>query len=171
MSILLFFTILLGGLGMNFTIETSAFQNGAEIPKRYTADGADLSPPLKWKNPPPNTKSFALICDDPDAPHGTWVHWVLYNIPKEVSSLPEGVAKKEQLPDNSEQGINDFMRTGYWGPSPPRGAAHRYFFTLFALDCMLTLGPKATKADLEKAIHGHVLEKTSFFGLYQRKIP
>lgn len=160
--------ILAGDFGMAFEIETHAFQNGATIPTRYTCEGADLSPDLSWKNPPEQTKSFALICDDPDAPHGTWVHWVIYNIPKEIQSLAEGVVTIDRLPDGTEQGLNDFKQSGYAGPCPPPGKAHRYFFKLYALDTVLSLKKDATKADLERAMNGHILDKTELMGRYEK---
>ncbi|HIJ65963.1 MAG TPA: YbhB/YbcL family Raf kinase inhibitor-like protein [Candidatus Hydrogenedentes bacterium] len=153
---------------MSLTVSSSAFQNGAAIPKQYTGDGPDVSPPLTWGAPPDGTKSFALICDDPDAPVGTWVHWVIYDIKPETRELPEGVPTQETLADGAKQGLNDFRKVGYGGPAPPRGKPHRYFFKLYALDAELGLKPRATKKDVERAMKGHVLADGQLMGTYQR---
>jgi Raf kinase inhibitor-like YbhB/YbcL family protein len=149
-----------------------SFESQKEIPKKYTCDGEDVSPPLSWSNVPEGTKSFALIVDDPDAPDPanprmTWVHWVIYNIPATIASLPEGVKEKD-LPKAILQGLNDWKKTGYGGPCPPIGK-HRYFHKLYALDSVLPDLKQPTKAKLEKAMEGHVLSKTELIGLYQRK--
>jgi Raf kinase inhibitor-like YbhB/YbcL family protein len=157
-----------GGRAMSFKISTTAFEPGATIPKKHTCDGPDLSPALEWDGAPENTKSFSLIVDDPDAPVGTWVHWVLYDLPGDVRKLSEGVAKDEQLASGAKQGRNDFRRIGYGGPCPPHGPAHRYFFKLYALDTKLNLKAGASKADLEKAMAGHVLSQATLMGMYQR---
>ena len=154
---------------MPFRITTTAFSNGGTIPKNYTCDGPDLSPPLTWKDPPAGTQSFALITDDPDAPAGTWVHWVIYNIPSTTKELPEGVQKTEKLPDGTLQGRNDFRKIGYGGPCPPPGKPHRYFFKLYALDTKLSLKPGATKAELESAMKGHTLGQTEIMAKYGRQ--
>lgn len=159
---------LFGGEAMAFRIESPAFQDQGKIPQKYTCDGADLSPPLIWKDPPENTKSFALISDDPDALVGHWVHWVAYNLPAEMNQLPEGVAKAETLSDGTRQGMTDFRRVGYGGPCPPPGKPHRYFFKLYALNTTLDLPPQAGKADLLMAFNGHVLAQAELAGLYQR---
>lgn len=148
------------------------FENQGAIPKKFTCDGEDISPALAWSNVPEGTKSFALIVDDPDAPDPasprmTWVHWVMYNIPATVSSLPEGVVDKD-LPKGTLQGLNDWKKTGYGGPCPPIGK-HRYFHKLYALDIVLPDLKQPTKAKLEKAMEGHVLSKAELVGLYQRK--
>ncbi len=148
-------------------IISSAFSEGAMIPQKYTCDGFDVSPPLNWSDAPAGTKSFALICDDPDAPAGTWVHWVLYNIPANVNSLPEKVALSETLADGTRQGINDFRKTGYGGPCPP-GGTHRYFFKLYALGVQLPAEKGMTKAKLLKAAEGHVLAEAQLMGRYKR---
>jgi len=153
---------------MTLKITSQAFAHQAQIPQPYTCDGADISPPLAWTEPPGGTKSLALIADDPDAPVGTWVHWVLYNIPAQTRTLPENVPKTETLADGAKQGLNDFRRIGYGGPCPPPGPAHRYFFKLYALDISLDLPPKATKAQLERAMVGHILEQAELLGRYQR---
>ncbi len=150
-------------------LSSTAISEGGTIPKKYTGDGLDVSPPLKWPEPSSGTKSFALICDDPDAPAGTWVHWVMYGIGAAVRELPEGIPQKEQLPDGAKQGITDFRKVGYNGPAPPPGKAHRYFFKLYALDTDLaSLAPKATKKALEDAMKGHVLTEAQLMGLYKR---
>lgn len=149
-------------------LTSSAFEEGGAIPARHTCRGEDISPPLAWDGVPAAAKSLALICDDPDAPMGTWVHWVIYSIPADAHSLPEHVPTNEILPDGSRQGQNDFRVTGYRGPMPPPGKAHRYFFKLYALDFGLDLPKKASKADLEKAMKGHVLAEGSLMGIYKR---
>ena len=149
-----------------------SFENQKEIPKKYTCDGEDVSPPLSWSNVPDGTKSFVLIVDDPDAPDPanprmTWVHWVIYNLPATIASLPEGVQEKD-LPKGVLQGLNDWKKPGYGGPCPPIGK-HRYFHKLYALDSVLPDLKQPTKAKLEKAMEGHVLSKAELVGLYQRK--
>lgn len=166
---LLVFLILLGGEAMAFQIESPDFKEQEKIPQKFTCDGADVSPALFWKETPEGTKSFALISDDPDAPMGTWVHWVAYNIPADTRELREGVSKKEILPDGTKQGITDFKEVGYGGPCPPPGPQHRYFFKLYALDAALDLPPRVTKADLLVAMNGHILAQADLVGLYQRK--
>ena len=148
-------------------IKSSAFKEGEMIPKQYTCDGADISPPLSWSNTPNGTKSFALVCDDPDAPMGTWVHWVMYNIPENVNHLPENVRHDKKLLDGTLQGITDFRRTGYGGPCPP-GGTHRYYFKLYALDKMLDLAPGVTKEELLKAMEGHIITQAQLMGKYKR---
>ena len=148
-------------------IKSSAFGNGKSIPSKYTCDGADFSPPLEWSESPAGTKSFALICDDPDAPMGTWVHWVIYDIPSATTMLAEGISREKELPGGGIQGINDFRRIGYGGPCPP-GGTHRYFFKLFALDAMLSLKPGITKDQLLKAMRGHILAEAQTMGTYRR---
>jgi hypothetical protein len=138
------------------------------IPKQFTCDGTDVSPALEWSGAPENTKSFSLIADDPDAPVGTWVHWVLYDLPADAKQLAEGVPKDEQLANGARQGRSDFRRMGYGGPCPPPGPAHRYFFKLYALDAQLNLKAGASKADVEKAMAGHILAQASLMGRYQR---
>ena len=153
---------------MALKVESLAFSPGGDIPRQHTCDGPDLSPPLRWSEPPAGTQSLALICDDPDAPAGTWVHWVLYRIPASARGLPEGVPKRETLADGSRQGRNDFGKVGYGGPCPPRGPKHRYFFKLYALDTVLDLPPGATKAELLKAMEGHILAQGELMGRYGR---
>ena len=153
-------------------LKSPSFENQGDIPKKRTCDGQDISPALAWTDAPQGTKSFVLIVDDPDAPDPanprmTWVHWVLYNIPGNAGSLPEGVAEKD-LPKGTLQGLNDWKKTGFGGPCPPIGK-HRYFHKLYALDIVLPDLKQPTKAQLEKAMEGHVLSKTELVGLYQRK--
>ncbi len=154
-----------GGTGME--IKSSAFKQGEFIPPKYTCDGADVSPPLEWNNAPAGTKSFALICDDPDAPRGSWVHWVIYNIPTGTSMLPENISKDKQPSTGGMQGTTDFKKIGYGGPCPP-GGTHRYFFKLYALDCAINLSPGATKQQLLDSIKGHVLAESQLMGKYSR---
>ncbi len=151
-------------------ITSSAFNNEAEIPKKYTCEGKDISPALSWSGAPPGTKSFALICDDPDAPMGTWVHWVIYNIPAETNKLSESVPATETIENGARQGKNGFGRIGYGGPCPPPGhGAHRYFFKLYALDSMLDLkGKTGYKEELIKGMEGHILAETQLMGKYER---
>jgi Raf kinase inhibitor-like YbhB/YbcL family protein len=144
-----------------------AFKDGDSIPRKYTCDDADISPPLFWENVPDGTVSFAFISDDPDAPVGTWVHWVMFNLPADKRSLPENVPKNIQLDDGTIQGMTDFRRPGYGGPCPP-GGTHRYFFKLYALDTMLDLEPGATKAAVERAMQGHILGRAELMGTYRR---
>jgi len=152
----------------NISISTDAFIAGGTIPSEYTCDGRDISPPLSWNSIPAGTKSIVLIMDDPDAPRGTFVHWVLYNIPANVQRLSPGVPGNQTLSDGSRQGMTDFGRTGYGGPCPPPGKPHRYFFKIFALDTTLDLSSKATKADIERAMKGHVLAQGELMGKYGR---
>lgn len=153
---------------MEIQISSGAFANEGFIPQKYTCDGENISPPLTWKNIPSGTKSIAIINDDPDAPVGTWVHWVIYNIPPNISGLPEGIKPIEKLPDGTMQGRNSWGKIGYGGPCPPSGV-HRYFFKIYALDKMLDLKPGATKEELLKAMKGHILAEGQFYGKYSRK--
>jgi Raf kinase inhibitor-like YbhB/YbcL family protein len=154
---------------MNLQITSTAFSEGQPVPAKYSCEGSDISPPLAWTNAPANTKSFALIADDPDAPMGTWVHWVLYDLPPSTNALPEDVAKTQYIAGNAKQGLNSWPRLGYGGPCPPPGKPHRYFFKLYALDRMLDLKPGLTKKDVEAAMEGHVLAEGQLMGTYQRK--
>ena len=149
-------------------LKSSAFQNGADIPRKYTCDGNDLSPPLTWVNAPAGTKAFALIADDPDAPVGTWVHWVLYDIAADTNELSEGIATTDTLVNGAKQGVNDFRKTGYGGPCPPPGPAHRYYFKLYALNAPTGLKPRATKNKLLDAIKGRILGEARLLGRYKR---
>jgi Raf kinase inhibitor-like YbhB/YbcL family protein len=149
------------------TVTSTAFEEGGMIPQRYTCDGEDVSPPLKWSGTPEGTKTFALICDDPDAPGETWVHWVLYNIPAHMMGLQEKVSLQPSLESGAEQGTNDFGNFGYGGPCPP-GGTHRYFFKLYALDKEIDSGPGLTKGDVVKRMEGHILGEGSLMGKYRR---
>ena len=153
---------------MTISVSSPAFQEGGMIPSKYTCDGQDISPPLKWAGVPEGAKSIALISDDPDAPMGTWVHWVMWNIPPSVHELAENVPPDPDLPDGSRQGITDFRRPGYGGPCPPSGV-HRYYFKVYALDTMLDLPSSARKADLLKAMKGHILAEGQLMGKYKRR--
>ena len=148
-------------------LKSSSFKEGEMIPQNYTCDAQDVSPALEWSAAPENTISFALICDDPDAPMGTWVHWVYYDIPSETSSLPEDVGSQEKPAGGGTQGISDFGRIGYGGPCPP-GGTHRYYFKLYALDIMLDLLPGADKNTLLKKMEGHILDQAELMGRYRR---
>lgn len=152
---------------MNLT--SSAFAQNGAIPKKYTCDGGDTSPPLTWSDVPAGAKSLALIIDDPDAPDPaaprmTWVHWVLYNLPPSSGGLAEGL---KNLPSGTAEGTNDWQRTGYGGPCPPVGR-HRYFHKLYALDTVLQGLKKPNKAALEKAMQGHIVARAELIGTYQR---
>jgi len=153
---------------MTIELTSTAFQPGATIPKQHTGDGPDRSPPLRWSEPPSGTKSLALICDDPDAPRGTWVHWVLFNMPVQARELEEGVPPTETLGNGARQGKNDFGNIGYGGPAPPKGKPHRYFFKVYALDTAPELPPGATKVQLVSAMKGHILAEGQLMGTYGR---
>lgn len=153
---------------MAITIASPAFTDAAMIPPRFTGDDLDRSPALTWSGLPAGTQSIALICDDPDAPVGTWVHWIIFNIPANVDGLAEGVTAKNGLPPGALQGMNDFKRLDYGGPCPPSGV-HRYYFKVYALDAMLDLREGATKAQLLKAMDGHILGQGQLMGRYQRR--
>jgi len=149
-------------------LKSPAFSQGQAIPSDYTCDGNDVSPPLTWTETPPGTRSLALIVDDPDAPMGTWVHWVVYNLPPTTRQLTEGFPTDARLPDGTVQGTTDFGHTGYGGPCPPSGT-HRYFVKLFALDAVLPLPPVATAQELQGAVQGHILAETQLMGTYRKK--
>jgi len=153
---------------MAFALTSSAFGSGAEIPQPYTCKGVDNSPALQWSGAPAKTASFALIMDDPDAPAGTWVHWVLWNLPAAAHSLPQAVPKQEQLGDGSRQGRNSFQKVGYNGPCPPGGQTHRYFFRVYALDTKLDLSAGASRDQLDAAMKGHVLAEAEYMGTFHR---
>jgi Raf kinase inhibitor-like YbhB/YbcL family protein len=153
---------------MEINLNSSAFESGDSIPKQFTCDGEDASPPLSWSGVPEGTLSLALILDDPDAPTGIWVHWVLFNIPPSLTSLPTRVQKDAVVDGIGSQGNNDSRRTGYSGPCPPRGKPHRYYFKLYALDTTLNIGPGATKTQVEGAMQGHILAQGQIMGTYGR---
>jgi len=163
--ILLFFS---GGAAMALELKSRAFSSQASLPREYTCEGQDISPSLFWSGVPAQTMSLALICDDPDAPMGTWVHWVLYNIPAEAGGLAEDLPKTGVLKDGSRQGFNDSGKLGFSGPCPPPGKPHRYFFKLYALDIKLDIKGTATKEKLLAAMEGHVLAEASIIGMYER---
>ena len=149
-----------------FSISSGAFSQGDTIPVEYTCDGSDISPPLVFSEIPDSAKSIALIVDDPDAPGGTWVHWVIYNMPV-GRELAKGVPIAGTLPDGSRQGTSDFGKAGYGGPCPPSGT-HRYYFKAYVLDIVLDIQSGASKAELENAMQGHVLAKAELIGKYAR---
>jgi Raf kinase inhibitor-like YbhB/YbcL family protein len=153
---------------MNIQITSPAFKEGEMIPSKYTCDGKNISPPLEWSGAPVNTKSFALIMDDPDAPGGTFVHWVIYNIPASQQNLSENIPAVNKLSNGILQGKNSAQRIGYFGPCPP-GGIHRYIFKLYCLDTNLNLVSGITKADLLKAMEGHILVQCQLMGTYTRK--
>ncbi len=153
---------------MSLKIYSPAFDHGQRIPVKYTCDGPDLSPPLRWENLPEGTRSLVLICDDPDAPMGTWVHWVAYGISPELNGLDEHVPPTETVEAGFRQGQNSWGRLGYGGPCPPKGKPHRYFFKLFAVDIPTDWEAGLTKEEVEKRIDGHTLARAEWMGIYQR---
>ena len=155
------------GKTMELKVTSTAFTEGAMIPKLYTCDGKDISPPLQWSGTPPQAKTIALIADDPDTPVNTWVHWVLFNLPATSKGLPEHVPTDKTLPSGAKQGITDFKRVGYGGPCPP-GGTHRYYFKLYALDSELKVDAGASKAEVLQAMEGHVLAQGQLMGRYKR---
>jgi Raf kinase inhibitor-like YbhB/YbcL family protein len=166
---------------LTIQLHSSAFADGAMIPKTFTCDGHDRSPPLEWSGVPSSARALALICDDPDAPAGTWSHWVVFNLPPQVTALKEGVPPEQTLPaavtggsqpaggdfSQARQGKNDFGKTGYGGPCPPRGT-HRYYFRLYALDKTLELDSTARRSDVLKAVQGHIVAEGRLVGKYER---
>lgn len=162
------FLFIEGGVVMAMELKSTAFSDGEYIPREYTGQGQDMSPELIWGGMPEETKSFVLICDDPDAPMGTWVHWVIYNIPQEVNSLAENIPDKATLSNGIKQGENDFGNIGYGGPMPPPGKPHRYFFKLYALDRELDLTPNLTKKEVLDRVQAHIIGKAQLIGLYKR---
>lgn len=153
-------------------LASASFKHQAFIPKAHSCEGKDLSPQLSWSDVPKATRSLALSMEDPDAPAGTWIHWILYGLSPDVFSLPEGLPKVAALANGARQGlawgVESFSRVGYHGPCPPPGTPHRYFFRLYALDKILGLEPKASKPELLKAMEGHVLAQAELIGLYKR---
>jgi Raf kinase inhibitor-like YbhB/YbcL family protein len=153
---------------MQFTLSSPSFQSNQPMRAKHSCEGADASPALKWEGAPAGAKSFALICDDPDAPGGSWVHWVIYGIPAKTTELPESVAKTDSV-SGAKQGMNDFGKVGYGGPCPPPGhGVHHYHFRLYALDTELNLAPRLTRRQLDSAMKGHVLAQRELIGTYQR---
>ena len=153
---------------MEIKITSTAFEDGGMIPTKYTCDGEDISPPLQWDAVPEGTKTIALINDDPDAPMGTWVHWVIFNIPADVKELAQNIPADKTLPNGAKQGITDFRRVGYGGPCPP-GGTHRYFFKIYALDSEINLEAGADKEQLLKAMKGHIIGQGQLIGKYKRQ--
>jgi Raf kinase inhibitor-like YbhB/YbcL family protein len=149
-------------------LDSPAFDEGGIIPNKYTADGQDVSPPLAWPDAPEGTQGFALVCEDPDAPRKTWIHWVLFNVPGESRELPEGLPREGHLADGSMQGVNDFGKVGYNGPSPPPRKPHRYYFKLYALDARLPEKERLTRDQLRTAMNGHILAEGQLMGTYGR---
>lgn len=149
-------------------LTSPAFEDGKSIPIIYTCDGKDISPELVWNDPPEGTATFALICDDPDAPSGTWVHWVIYDIPDTARNLQASFPDDPVLPDSIIQGRNSFGRIGYGGPCPPHSTTHRYYFKIYALDVKLNLSGSLSKSELEKAMDGHILAEGQLMGKYGR---
>ena len=143
-------------------LSSPAFENGGKIPKKYTCDGGNVNPPLTIENVPSNTKSLALVFDDTDAPRGSYVHWILWNLAPDAKEI-----KEDSVPEGVDQGMNDFKKPNYGGPCPP-GRVHKYVFKIYALDILLNLNPKGTKKDLEKVMEGHILSRAQLTGLYQR---
>jgi len=153
---------------MSLKLTSGAFNQGGSIPDQFSKKDGNASPPLEWHGLPPGTKSLALIVDDPDAPSGTFVHWLLYDIPISLSELKEGVLAQSHLPGGLRQGRNGFGEIGYGGPQPPSGT-HRYFFRLYALDTELDLAPGATREQLEQSMRGHILEQTELMGRFESR--
>lgn len=153
---------------MNIQLTSTAITEGENIPTRYTCDGANISPPLAWTGIPIETQSYILICEDPDAPRGTWTHWIIWNIPADTTELPEHLSPRAMLDDGSRQGMNDSNTIGYSGPCPPQGPVHRYYFTVYALDCTLEFTGQVSKEQLRKAMDGHILSKGMLMGRYGR---
>lgn len=169
-AVLLYFTqrapVLPGGARL--AVSSEAFANGSAIPALYTCDGSDLSPPVTWSGAPAGTKSFLIVMADPDAPGGVFIHWVVYNVPPNVTSLPQGVPKAPSTPYGL-QAVNDFGRIGYGGPCPPPGRPHRYVITVYALDSALGLPPGASSREVISAASSHVLASGSLVGVYGRR--
>lgn len=157
-----------GGVPMSLVLHSSSFANGSAIPRQYTCDGANLSPALTWTGAPGATQSLALVMEDPDAPHGTWTHWLVWNIPPRATVMPEGEPPAEMLDNGARQGSNDFHRIGYGGPCPPAGRPHRYVFRLLALNIRLDLKAGARRTELDQAMRGHILVQSEWMGTYAR---
>lgn len=150
-------------------VTSAAFKNNESIPEQYTCEGKNISPPLAWTGAPAGTRSFVLIVDDPDAPHGVWTHWVVFDLPADTTALAEDTPKSQSITGDAKQGTNDFKQVGYGGPCPPPGKPHRYFFKLYALDTTLDLKPGSSKNQVEAALAQHVLAQGQLIGIYQRK--
>jgi Raf kinase inhibitor-like YbhB/YbcL family protein len=154
---------------MAFKLRSPAFGPGGDIPVKYACNGSDMSPPLRWTDPPEGTKGFALTVDDVDSTSGLSLHWLLYGIPTTLRELHEDIPRQDAVPGTGSQGLNDLGAVGYSGPCPPPGPAHRYAFTLYALDTLVSLPPLNTRADLRKAIHGRIVVRVELVGRYKRK--
>jgi Raf kinase inhibitor-like YbhB/YbcL family protein len=157
-----------GQQASKIVLKTTSFEPGGFIPKRFTCEAADVSPALAWGDPPAGTQSFAIIEDDPDAPSGTFVHWLVYDLPAAYRRLPEALSGNDQMAGGGRQGTNDFSRTGYSGPCPPPGKPHRYFIRLYALDAPTSLPPAATRKELDSAMQGHILGQAELMGRFKR---
>lgn len=166
--VLTVFLLSAGGEAMALMIKSPAFNDGGAIPDKYTADGRDMSPPLFWEDVPDGAVSFAIICEDPDAPGGVWVHWVIYNIVKGTRKLSENIPPYDIVENGAKHGVNDFRRVGYGGPAPPPGIEHRYYFRIYALDRMLEAGSGLTRDELLKAMNGHIIEESELMGRFKR---
>lgn len=160
--------LLISANALAMDVASSSFYNRANIPKKYTCDAENISPNINWWNVPAGVKSFAVICEDPDSPSGTWTHWVIFNIPPTKKSLPENTPQSDKLADGSIQGTNSFDKNGYGGPCPPKGKPHRYIFRLFALDSMLQLDSKAKRDDVLSEVRNHTIAETRLIGYYGR---
>jgi Raf kinase inhibitor-like YbhB/YbcL family protein len=157
------------GSADRMAITSPEFGQGVPIPARFSCEGENVSPPLAWSGAPAASRAFAIVCDDPDAPRGTWVHWVLYNLPSDACELGAGGPPSGELPSGARQGKNDSGKLGYYGPCPPPGNPHRYVFRLFALDAVLNLPSGVDRADLNRAMEGHVIAEATLMGTYQRR--
>jgi Raf kinase inhibitor-like YbhB/YbcL family protein len=155
-------------IDQEFLVYSAGFKNGQAMPKRYTADGSNLSPELTWTIIPNGTKSFAILCEDPDAPAGTWIHWIIYDIPASKTNLPKGIPAQATLKDQTKQGINSFRHIGYGGPSPPPGLAHRYFFRLYALNDIFGYESTINLFKFRDFVQKHKIAETEIIGLYGR---
>ena len=154
---------------MQMTLTSTAFSAGSPVPVKFTGQGVDISPDLLWSGAPTATRSYVLVCEDPDAPGGTWIHWTMWNIPASVTNLPAGVARDRLLKDGSVQGVTSSGSHGYEGPMPPKGPAHHYYFRIYALNTTLTLDDSTTRQQLGAAMAGHVLSQAELMGTYQRQ--
>ncbi|HVB33998.1 MAG TPA: YbhB/YbcL family Raf kinase inhibitor-like protein [Patescibacteria group bacterium] len=157
------------GMAVSFALHSPQWQPAGNIPRQFTCDGQDVSPPLRWGAAPAGTQSLSLLVEDPDAPGGTFIHWVLYDLPPAARELPENLPPEGELPSGARQGRNSFGRVGYGGPCPPPGPAHRYYFRLYALDRKTGLGAGAGRADLDRAMRGHILAQAELMGHYKRR--
>lgn len=152
---------------MVIKIKSSAFEEGEIIPKKYSCEGVNVSPPLQWSSLPAEVESFVLICEDPDAPSGLWTHWIIFNLPAEITALPEFIMEREVLENGAQQGLNDFGTIGYRGPCPP-GGTHRYYYRIYALDIMLQLNSRINRQNLLEAMIGHIIDQGHIMGIYTR---